>query len=76
MTGVVIAELTSSRRTSHSGLAAVGVALAATSFMSTSSHGLAALLTLGELCALYGAGVIALWLVCDMPCRPRREPPK
>lgn len=64
MAGVVIAELTSSHRTFHSALAAFGVALAGylahVHIVARSSGGLVALLTLGELRALYGAGAIAL----------------
>lgn len=62
--GVVIAQLTSSRRTFHSALAAFGVALAGylahVHIVARTPGGLAALLTQGELRALYATGAIAL----------------
>ena len=62
--GVVIVELTSSHRTLHSALAAFGVALAGylthVHIVARTPGGLAALLTLGELRALYATGAIAL----------------
>lgn len=62
--GVVIAELTSSRRTLPSALASFGVALvgylAHVHIVARTPGGLAALLTLGELRALYATGAIAL----------------
>ena len=62
--GVVIAQLTSSRRTPHSALAAFGVALVGylvhVHIVARTPGGLAALLTLGELRAVYATGAIAL----------------
>ncbi|MEP7000937.1 MAG: hypothetical protein ABI969_10705 [bacterium] len=64
MAGVVIAQLTSSRRTLHSALAAFGMALAGylahVHIVARTPAGLAALLTVGELRALYATGAIAL----------------
>jgi hypothetical protein len=64
MAGVVIAQLTSSRRTLHRALAAFGVALAGylahVHIVARTPGGLAALLTHGELRALYVTGAIAL----------------
>ena len=66
MAGVAIAELTSSRRILHSALAAFGVALAGylahVHIVARTPGGLAALLTLGELRALYVTGAIAIVL--------------
>ena len=62
--GVVIAELTSSRRTLFSALATFGMTLvgylAHVHIVARTPGGLAALLTLGELRALYATGAIAL----------------
>ena len=62
--GVVIAVLTTSRHTLYSALAAFGVAiggyLAHVHVVARAPGGLAALLTVGELRALYGAGALAL----------------
>ena len=62
--GVVIAELTSSRRTLFSALATFGMTLAGylahVHIVARTPGGLAALLTLGELRALYATGAIAL----------------
>ena len=64
MAGVVIAELTSSRRTLFSALATFGMALAGylahVHIVARMPGGLAALLSLGELRALYATGAIAL----------------
>jgi hypothetical protein len=64
MAGVVIAQLTSSHRTLHSALAAFGIALAGylahVHIVARTPAGLAALLTQGELRALYATGAIAL----------------
>ncbi|MEO8623051.1 MAG: hypothetical protein ABI625_18395 [bacterium] len=64
MAGVVIAQLTSSRRTLHRALAAFGIALAGylahVHIVARTPAGLAALLTQGELRALYATGAIAL----------------
>jgi hypothetical protein len=64
MTGVVIAELTSSGRTLHRAIVAFGMALAGylvhVHIVARTPGGLAALLTLGELRALYAAVAFAL----------------
>lgn len=64
MTGVVIAELTSSGRTLHRVIVAFGLALVGylvhVHIVARTPGGLAALLTLGELRALYAAVAIAL----------------
>ena len=65
VTGLVIAELTSSGRTLHRALAAFGMALAGylvhVHVVARTSGGLAALLTIGEMRALYFAVAIALF---------------
>ena len=66
MTGVVIAELTSSGRTLHRAIVAFGMALAGylvhVHIVARTPGGLASLLTLGELRALYFAVAIAVVL--------------
>lgn len=64
MAGVVVAELTSTDRTTHRAMGAVGTALVGylvhVHLVARIPGGLAALLTVGELRALYGGGVIAV----------------
>ena len=66
MTGFVFAELTSSGRTLHRALAAFGMALLGylvhVHVVARTQGGLAALLTIGELRALYSAVAIALFV--------------
>jgi hypothetical protein len=64
MTGVVVAELTSSRRTPHRAIVVFGMAIVGylvhVHIVARTPGGLAALLTLGELRALYAAVAFAL----------------
>ncbi len=66
MAGFVIAELTSSGRTRHRTMAAFGMALAGylvhVRIVARTPGGLAALLSVGELRALYAAVAIALFI--------------
>lgn len=66
MTGFVITELTSSGRTLHRAMATIGIALAGylvhVHIVARMPGGLSALLTVGELRAMYSAVAIALFV--------------
>ena len=80
MTGFVFAELTSSGRTLHRALAAFGMALAGylvhVHVIARTQGGLAALLSLGELRALYVAVAIALFAGMRYAFSPAAEAPQ
>lgn len=77
MAGLAIAGLASSRRTLHSAMAAGGVALAGYLFhvhiVARTPGGLAALLSLGELRALYASTAIALFIGMRYAFAPSSE---